>query len=153
MPWVAGDPIRIVIPGIPRPLERNRHRIVTPKGRPSFVANYLPAQSAREQSVIRKIAYDAMDGRAPIDGPLELRFVAYMGIAASWSRIKTADAITDRIRPTARPDLSNLIKQCEDAMNEIVYRDDSLITDCHLYKRFSDRPRLVIEVRSLTWVP
>lgn len=153
MPWVASEPIRITIPGIPRPLERNRHRIVTPKGTPSFVANYLPAQSAREQSVIRKIAYDEMDGRPPINAPIELRLVAYLPIPASWSGKKNVAALHDQIRPASRPDLSNLVKQCEDAMNEIVYRDDSLITDCHLYKRYSLNPRLVIEVRSLTWVP
>ena len=151
MPWVASEPLRLVIPGVPRPLERNRHRIVNTKSGNQFVANYLPAQSAREQSVIRKIAYDAMDGRPPLLGAIDLRIVAYMPIPASWSNKKQAAALADRIRPTGRPDWENLAKML-DGLNGVVWRDDSQITDPRgPYKRYSDRPRTVIEIRELAW--
>jgi Holliday junction resolvase RusA-like endonuclease len=132
-------------------LERNRHRIVTTRDRRQFVANYLPSQSAKEQSTIRWFASKAMKGRPPIDCPLELKFAAYLAVPASWSKKKQAAALADELRPGHRPDLSNLIKQCEDAMNTICYRDDSLITDCALFKRYSAAPRIVIELRPLTW--
>ena len=151
MPWVAGEPLRLVIPGVPRPLERNRTRIVNTKTGGQFVANYLPAQSAREQSVIRKIAYDAMNGRAPLLGPIDLRIVAYMPIPASWSNKKQATALNDKIRPTGRPDWENLAKML-DGLNGVVWRDDSQITDPRgPYKRYSNRPRTVIEIRELAW--
>lgn len=152
MPWVKGDLIRVVVPGPPRALERNRHRIVTTKDRRQFVANYLPSQSAKEQSTIRWYAQKAMGNRPPIDCPFELKFAAYLAVPASWSRKKQAAALNDELRPGHRPDLSNLVKQCEDAMNKICYRDDSLITDCALFKRYSTNPRIVIEIRPLTWV-
>lgn len=153
MPWQKSDPIRIEIPGPPKALERNRHRIVTPRGKPAFVTSYMPTQSAREQSTIRGEASLVMRGRPPLDGPIELKFVAYLSIPQSWSRKKQAAALADQIRPGIKPDLSNLVKQCEDAMNGICYRDDSLITDCLMWKRYSEKPRIVIEIRSLTWVP
>lgn len=152
MPWTASDPIRIIVPGPPKALERQRHRIVTPRGRPSFVANYLPAQSAREQSTIRAIAAIAMGNRAPLEGPIDLRVVAYMPIPASWSKRKQAAALADQIRPTGRPDADNIVKLLKDAGTGIIWRDDALVVDCAIWKRYSDRPRLVIEVRLLTWV-
>lgn len=151
MPWVKGEPIRITVPGPPRALERNRHRIVTTRDKRQFVANYLPSQSAKEQSTIRWYASQAMNGRAPIDCPIELRFAAYLAVPASWSKKKQAAALADQLRPGSKPDLSNLIKQCEDAMNSICYRDDSLITDCALFKRYSTNPRIVIHLCPLTW--
>jgi Holliday junction resolvase RusA-like endonuclease len=152
MGWVRGEVIRITVPGVPRALERNRHRIVTTRDKRQFVANYLPSQSAKEQSTIRWYASQAMNGRSAIECPLELRFAAYLPIPASWSKKKQTAALADELRPGNKPDLSNLVKNCEDAMNMICYRDDSLITDCALFKRYSSSPRIVIELRPLTWV-
>lgn len=150
--WQHGEVIRVVVPGPPKALERNRHRIVTTRDKRQFVANYLPSQSAKEQSTIRWFASQAMNGRAPIDGPLELKFAAYFAVPASWSKKKQAAALAGELRPGHKPDLSNLVKLCEDAMNAICYRDDSLITDCALFKRYSATPRIVIEIRPWIWV-
>lgn len=152
MPWTAGEPIRISLLGQPKALEKHASRIVNARDGRQFINNYLPARSRDEQNAIRDLAHRAMDGRPPIDGPVELKFVAYMAIPASWSLKRQRMALNDQLRPTARPDLSNLVKLCEDAMLKIVIRDDSLITDCHLWKRFSDRPRILIEVRPLVWI-
>jgi Holliday junction resolvase RusA-like endonuclease len=151
MPWVPSDPIRILLPGVPRAWERAGHRIVTAPGRKPFVRSYVPTQTDKEQERIRKLARVAMGNKPPIDGPVELRFVAFMPVPKSWSNRKKLAALGDEIRPTPKPDLSNLVKLCEDAMNKIVFRDDSLITDSFLWKRYADRPRLQIEVRALTW--
>lgn len=151
MPWIALDPIKIIVPGPPKALERNRHRIVSRKGGGQFVANYLPAQSAKEQSTIRKIAYEAMAGQAPIEIPIDLRVVAYMPIAASWSKRKRAEAMNDQVRPSGKPDADNILKLLSDAFKEIVWRDDALVTECTIWKRYSDRPRLVIEVRPMVF--
>lgn len=153
MPWVASEPIRILVPGPPKALERNRHRIVNTKSGNQFVANYLPAKSRAESSAIRRFAFDAMGGRAPIEGPIELRFAAYLPIAASWSKRKREDALADRIRPAHGMDADNILKLLSDSFKELVWRDDRQVTEIHGGKRYSDRPRLSIEVRSLTWVP
>jgi len=153
MPWLASDPIRIIVPGTPKPLPRNRHRIMNRKGGGAqFVVNYMPPEAAKEQSSIRWIANQAMGGRAPLDGAVDLRVVAFMPIPASWSRRKQAAALADQIRPTGRPDADNIVKLLKDCLSGVVLRDDAIITDMAMWKRFSDRPRLLVEVRSLTWV-
>lgn len=144
-----GEPavIRIVVPGTPRGLERNRHRIVRKKDGGQFVSNYLPAQSAATQAIIRKYGEDAMQGRAPLDCPLDVRIAAYMPIPASWSKVKKGMAAHGAIRHTGRPDADNLVKLIGDSLNAVCWRDDSLISDCTIFKRYSERPRVVIEVR------
>ena len=140
---------RFTLPGVPRALERNRHRIVKTKTGGQFVANYLPAQSRAEQGAVRLFAQTAMAGRAPCEGPVELRMTAYMPVPASWSKKKRAEALAGIHRPTAKPDASNVLKNLEDGMKQIVYRDDSQIVALHVWKFFSESPRVVVEVRSV----
>ena len=151
--WHRSVPIRVTVPGPPKALERNRTRIVNTKDGRQFVANYQPAKSRAEHSTIRSIAASIMGNRPPLDCPLELRLVAYMPIPRSWSKRDQAAALADRIRPSGKPDADNLLKMAEDGMTGVVWRDDSLVTDTMLWKRYSDRPRLVIEVYALECRP
>ena len=138
---------RFVLPGVPKALERNRHRIVKTKTGGQFVANYLPAQSRAEQGAVRLFAQTAMAGRPPCEGPVELKMTAYMPVPASWSKKKKAAALAGTIRPTGKPDASNILKNLEDGMRQIVFRDDSQIVALHVWKLFSVSPRVVVEVR------
>lgn len=51
--------------------------------------------------------------------------------------------------PTIKPDTSNYIKSFEDALNGIVWKDDSQITDIHAYKRYSENPRIELEIEEI----
>jgi Holliday junction resolvase RusA-like endonuclease len=92
-----------------------------------------------------------MGGRAPLDGTVDLRVVAFMPIPASWSQRKQAAALTDQIRPTGRPDADNILKAICDAIQGVCIRDDTIITEASIWKRFSISPRIVVELRALTW--
>jgi Holliday junction resolvase RusA-like endonuclease len=152
MPWTASDPIRIVVPGTPKSLRRNNHRLVKTRDGREFVTSYMPADTRNNQAVIKDMAMKAMGNNPPWEGPIDLRIVAYMPVPASWSQKKQCAALADQLRPTGSPDASNLQKQIEDSLAKVVYRNDSQITDpAGPWKRFSDRPRLVIEIRQLTW--
>lgn len=154
-----GEVCRFVIPGAPRgkPVAR-----VTARG------TFLPTKAREEMDTHRQIARLAMGGRPPFPGAVELRLGAYMPIPQSWSRAKTARALAGTILPTVKPDGSNIQKLAEDAllprrftaaeqreiskqamemMRQVVIYDDSQITDWHGWKRYSDKPRLVVEVR------
>jgi Holliday junction resolvase RusA-like endonuclease len=150
VPWIASEPIRVLIPGPPRALGRQRHRIVRPRGKPEFVGNYMDAETANVQSIMRDFAFQQMRGRPPFEGAIDLRFVAYMPIAASWSKKKQEAARLDQIRPTGSPDFDNCVKMI-DAFKKILWRDDGQITDGYVWKRYSDRPRLAVEVRFLSF--
>jgi Holliday junction resolvase RusA-like endonuclease len=146
----GGEPlvIRMVLPGVPKAWQRSGERVIVPKsgGKP-FVHHYTKSQTAREQDGLRFIAQAAMQGRAPLDCAIDFRMTAFMPVPASWSKRKQADALAGLIFPTPKPDLSNIIKGVEDALLQIVYRDDSLIVDSFACKRYAAQPRIAIEIR------
>jgi Holliday junction resolvase RusA-like endonuclease len=131
------------------------------KGRPRFVANasaagvqpsgraYTPARTRRYEATVKEAAKAAMGVLTPTDRPVQMTMVAFMPIPASWSKQKKARAMAGLILPTGKPDLDNLEKSVTDALNEIVYRDDSQICDVTKSKRYSDRPRVVVRLFAL----
>lgn len=141
--------VRFEVPGQPKPLQRNRHRIIKKKDGGQFIANYLPAESRSEQGAVRMFAAQAMAGRPPLDGPLELRMTAFMPIPASWSGVKCRQALEGALLPAGRPDLDNMMKLILDGMQKIAIREDSQIVSAYIWKRYSDRPRVVVEIRCL----
>lgn len=146
--------IRIVLPGPPTAWKRDGRRIVTPrdKTKKQFVGTYTHTQTRNEQGAIRQTAYDQMAGRAPFSGPIDLRYGAYFAVPPSWSGVKRRRALADQIRPTARPDFDNLMKQV-DALKGVVWVDDAQATDVFFWKRYSERPRVVMEIRPIDLSP
>jgi len=150
MAWSLSEPIRIVVPGPPTAWQRAGHRIAKAKSGALFVQSYTQTKTREAQTDIKVIAHETMKGRAPINGPIDLRFAAFLPVPASWSKKKTQDALADRVRPTTKPDFDNYSRMI-DALKQIVWTDDSRVTDAGVFKRYSATPKLVIEVRALTW--
>lgn len=79
-------------------------------------------------------------------GPVEMHITFYLPIPASTSRIKRIQMMNGVILPTKKPDFDNLAYLVTNALKQIVYSDDSQVTDCIIRKRYSDKPRTVIKV-------
>ena len=62
----------------------------------------------------------------------------YLGIPVSWTKEKRMLAAQDKIRPTGRPDVDNLVKSVTDAVLGLLWVDDSIITDLTARKRYTD---------------
>jgi Holliday junction resolvase RusA-like endonuclease len=108
---------------------------------------YTDAKTRSEETVIRDMARHAMGNRTPFQGPVVLTMTAFRQIPASFSKRKHIDAESGRLLPTTKPDADNILK-CADALNGIVFRDDSQVITAIIHKRYSDRPRLRIEVQA-----
>ena len=69
-------------------------------------------------------------------------------IPKSYSREHTLKSI---LKPLVyKPDLSNLIKFTEDALNEIAWEDDCLIAEIHAQKFYSTtQPRTIFKVEEI----
>ena len=123
------------------------------KGRPRFTARngfataYPDKQTATYEAVLRHEAALAMTGRQPLEGPLRLDVIAWLPIPASWSKKRQRMALDGLIKPISRSaaDLDNIIKGI-DALNEVVWRDDSQIVCIHAHKYYSTHPSLVLIV-------
>jgi Holliday junction resolvase RusA-like endonuclease len=123
------------------------------KGRPRFVRRtgiaFTPQRTASYEAMLRHEAALVMANRVPLEGALRVRVLACFAVPQSWSAKKRMAAIAGAVRPAKRPDLDNVVKML-DALNEVVWRDDAQIVEGWIEKFYTDRPRLLIEVRALS---
>ena len=75
----------------------------------------------------------------PIAGPVILRVNVIMRRPKSVSQRK-------RPHPTVKPDLSNIIKSVEDALNGTAIVDDSQIVSLHAHKHYSSTDGVRVEL-------
>ena len=71
-----------------------------------------------------------------------------MPIAKSWPQKKQFAAECNALRPIGKPDLDNYAKIL-DALNLIVWNDDSQVVDLTVFKYYDHAPRLEITVDAL----
>jgi Holliday junction resolvase RusA-like endonuclease len=148
-PEMNNTSVTIIIAGEPVALARPRfHNVKTRSGR-EFVSTYQPAHSRKYQTHVRMAAQQVMDGRDPLEGPLALVAIIAVPIPKSFSKRRHGQALVGGLRPTTRPDCSNLLKNAEDGMNGIVYHDDNQIVELHVTKLYSDKPQMKLMVTPL----
>lgn len=122
------------------------------KGRPRFSSKgpspraYTDAKTATAENWIKIFGIQAMKGRAPLDGPLKVTIHVVVPVPTSWSGKKQAKAVAGGIHPTGKPDIDNTTKAIFDALNKIVWRDDSQIVCAAMTKRYDLCPGATIEV-------
>lgn len=85
-----------------------------------------------------------------MEGPLDLVLAIFMPVPASWSKRKRADALSGALCHLVKPDASNILKSVEDAMNGVVYADDSQIVSLRITKCYSDEPRVEVSIAQKT---
>lgn len=114
--------IEFVVPGDPVAQPRQRHRVCTNNGR-AMVCNYTPAKDPVNayKRAIQICARQAYSG-TPIDGAVRVSLVAVF--ERPKSRCKKQNS---REPKTTKPDIDNLQKSVFDALNGIVWRDDSCV--------------------------
>jgi Holliday junction resolvase RusA-like endonuclease len=134
--------LTITVPGAPRGKGAGKVGIVAGHG-----SIFTDPKTRSEMAVIRHMAHEAMAGRPPYDGAVILRMCAYRPIPTSMSKKKRALALAGRMFPTTKPDYSNYAKM-EDALNKLVWVDDAQVVSAVIHKRYSETPRLVIEIKS-----
>jgi Holliday junction resolvase RusA-like endonuclease len=122
------------------------------KGRPRFSPKtgtvFTPAKTARYEDKLGYAAQSVMAGRALLIGALDVRAVIYKSIPVSKKKVWKADALAGRIRPTTKPDWDNFGKIL-DALNKVVWVDDSQIVDGRVQKFYSEQPRIEIYVKEI----
>lgn len=137
---MLAEPIIVELAGEPQGVARPRFV------RATGIA-FTPATTRQYQSALRLAAQAAMNGKPPLEGPVQVRVHALFPVPASWSQKRRAAALAGTLRPTVKPDADNIVKQL-DSFNQVVFVDDKQIVDAHVVKRYSERPALRIEVEA-----
>lgn len=104
---------------------------------------YNPSKKAADQLIWQIKPYAPTE---PLSGPIEMHLTFFLPIPVSASRVKRTQMLNAVILPTKRPDFDNLAYLVTNALKNLIYLDDSQVTDCMIRKRYSDRPRTVIKI-------
>lgn len=139
------EPLLISISGAPR--GQGRPRTVVRGG---FATIYKADPDRKYEKVIRIEATKFMAGRKPLEGPLSVSLRFRMPIPKSATKAAHASMAAGETPCTSKPDVSNLAKAIEDALNAVVYLDDSQIVRLFTTKVYAEKPGIDIRVESLT---
>lgn len=106
------------------------------------------------KDLIAWTAKSGWKGRPLVTAPLEAVMIFYRRRPADhWTSKGELSAKGKRNPfPTTKPDVLKYGRPVEDALSEIVYRDDNLIVDEHLYKRYKgydDPERVEVVLRDV----
>ena len=114
-----------------------------------FVKAYDPSKSRDYKSYVRLIAaQNAPD--SPVEGAIELSLRIYRAIPKGMPKYKREAAKAGTLRPVTKPDVTNVLKGVEDALQGVWYKDDSQIVGFGvLGKWYDERPRIEIMMREL----
>lgn len=110
---------------------------------------FTPRTMRDAQNVIKALAAAAMRSAPPLIGALRLEVLCVYGIPPSWTRAKQECARSGKLWKTTVPDHDNLIKQCSDALNGIVYADDAQLVTSTVAKRYGQPERTEVRISLL----
>jgi Holliday junction resolvase RusA-like endonuclease len=144
--------ISFTVHSIPVAQPRQRHAI-RGRGPGAFVANYTPSDHPVNafKAHCRLAASQAYQG-PPLDEPLRL------SITAIFPRPKNKiwkNRPMPREYKGSKPDFDNVGKSVCDALNELVWRDDSLIVSAKVEKVIAagdEQPKVEIHIDPIGWV-
>lgn len=140
-------PLRRVVFAIPgQPVAKGRPKFAR---QGSFVRTYTPEKTATYEKLVKLAATQAMSGRPPIEGPVELWLDINLQIPASWSKKRQRDAAAGLVAATKKPDADNVLKAVKDGMNGIVWLDDAQAVEYRISKRYSTSPCVQVSVEQL----
>ena len=132
--------IQLTIPG--EPIGKARPRMT----RTGIV--YTPKKTINYEVLIRELFIVKYPDFQPLEGPVRMSLSAWMKIPKTSKR-KVKAMENGEIRPTKKPDMSNILKSVEDALNNLAYHDDKQIVEVEVEKRFSNRPRIELAIEEI----
>lgn len=120
---------------------------------------YTPEKTVTEEAYVRAVVVQHVN--APfLLGPVEVRLMIFVPIPKSWSARKQAEALTadrwlsgvrvGRVLPIGKPDLDNIAKLVLDALNGILWRDDSQVVSLTIIKQYGAEPGMRLDFREVT---
>ena len=136
--------------GKPQPAGSKRAFPIRRKnGRTGVAVSDANPKASGWKTEISQVAGEEMGDRTLLVGPLGFQVIFYTprpqshyGNGRNSGKVKKSAPPF----PCARPYLLKLARAVEDALSQVVYRDDSQICDEVLYKRFGEPARIEVEI-------
>lgn len=91
-------------------------------------------------------AYEAFGHRPHFLGPVRIEMEMRHPVRVSWSKAKTAGALSGHIAPTLKVDFDNCAKVFCDAFNGIVWADDTQVIRANIERTFAEEPSVLVRI-------
>lgn len=129
---------------IPGPPVGKQAKVVTRSGR-----TFFPKRTAAYTDRVAALAHVARGARELHVGPAQVTIEIRLAIPQSARKRDVPLMRSGEIKPTKKPDCSNVAKLLEDALNKVLWHDDSQVTDLVVRKRWAEADSVTVEVRAL----
>jgi len=113
------------------------------KGRPRFSRHgkftkvYTDQATLDYETAIQAYASKAMGAQKPLEIPVGVYLYIRLPVPQSYSKKRTEACLAGSERPSKKPDIDNVAKCFLDAMNGVIYLDDTQVVDLHIKKLYS----------------
>jgi len=125
------------------------------KGRPRFTRAgkftrvYTDKQTLDYEALIKFFAAEAMGSTDPLETPVSVYLYIRHGVPKSYSKNQTEACLSGLVRPCKKPDIDNVAKTYLDAMNGVIFKDDTQVIDLHVKKVYSAVPGVDVMVMEI----
>jgi hypothetical protein len=115
------------------------------KGRPRFsrVGNftkvYTDKQTLSYEAMIAFFAKQAMGVTDLLETPVSVFLHVRLPVPQSYSKKRREACLSGFEKPCKKPDIDNIAKTYMDAMNGVIFVDDTQVVDLHIKKLYSDK--------------
>lgn len=131
------------IPGLPVGKQRPKFARVG-----NYTRAYTPEKTVNYENYVRLMYQQNCPGIFfDKDIPLEMKLVVWLPIPKSASKKNAELMRLGRIRPTKKPDSSNIQKSIEDGLNGVAYHDDSQIVDSEIHRFYGTTPGVWVLIK------
>ena len=122
------------------------------KARPRVTRNgtYTPEKTKEYEKAVQWAYMMQAQGAMFPDVSLMVVIDAYYPIPKSATKKKHERMQDGLIRPKVKPDLDNVAKAVCDALNGQAYRDDAQIAALYVRKWYDEKPRVEVQIRTVT---
>ena len=113
------------------------------KGRPrfsrvgSFTKVYTDKQTLTYEATIATFAKQAMGGMEPLKTPVSVFLYVRLPVPQSYPKKRREGCLGGFEKPCKKPDIDNIAKTYLDAMNGVIFVDDTQVIDLHVKKLYS----------------
>ena len=136
--------ISFIVPG--KPVGKGRPRVGK---RGAHAVLYTPTATVNYEGLIAHAAMAAMAGAPLFEGPVGCELTIHCAVPQSWSGKKQRSALASEILPTSKPDIDNVVKAIFDGCNGVQWRDDVLVVELAVRKRYAATPGVYVKAWAL----
>lgn len=112
---------------------------------------YTPSDTVNYENLVKLLAMKENKERLYFDKePLRIKLRVFYDVPESYSKKKREQALQGELRPTKKPDADNIVKIVCDALNKVIYKDDSQIVEVFVKKEYTAKePHVFVTISQI----